>query len=124
VGIGVRVEGLDQLLRDLRKAGVEVNEIKDAMGKVAAIGAQLAAGFAPSRTGRLRRSIRGSRQVRRAIVRAGGARLPYVAPINYGWRARGITAAHFMQRVDEPIGPIAVRLLDDELGAIIGRHLS
>lgn len=92
----VRVEGLNTLVRTLNRAGEDVSELKDAHQRVAQIVADAASSRAPRRTGALSSSVRGARQVRRARVSVGGARVPYAAPIHWGWPARGIAANPFV----------------------------
>lgn len=92
----VRVEGLNRLVRTLNKAAVDVSELKDAHQRVAQIVADAASSRAPRRSGALASAIRGSRQVRRARVTAGSARVPYAPPIHWGWAARGIAANPFV----------------------------
>jgi hypothetical protein len=104
-GDGVHVQGLRELVRDLEGVGVEVADLKEAFGGIAKRAADLAASFAPRRTGRLRASIRGDRAKNKATVRAGGAKAPYSGAINYGWRRRGIAPSGFMQRADAQIRP-------------------
>jgi hypothetical protein len=111
---GVRVEGLNQLTRELVRLGVDVEDLKDGMAKIADEGAELAAGLAPRKTGALANSVRGNRAKGKAVVAAGSrARVPYAGPINYGWPARGIRADLFMQRADAKLQPRAVVLLEE-----------
>lgn len=115
----VKVEGLNQTLTALQRLGVEVGDLKDVMAEIADEGARLASSFAPKRSGRLRATIRGNKAKAKAIVIAGRARTPYAGAINYGWRARGITPALFMQRADQQLAPRAVELLDKGLDEAI-----
>jgi hypothetical protein len=118
-GIGVRVEGLTKTVRSLQAAGVEVDDLKGVFGPIAALGARLAKGFAPVRTGTLRGTIRGNKAKNKSVIIAGRKRVPWAAPINYGWKARGIKPARYMQRVDPVIGPAAVEMLDNGLNDVI-----
>jgi hypothetical protein len=118
-GVGVQVEGLRETVRALQRAGIEVQDLKEVFGGIAAEGASVAAGFAPRLTGRLAASIRGNRAKNRSVIAAGRARIPYAGPINYGWRARGIEPSMFMQRADRVIAPRAVQMLDEGLTALI-----
>lgn len=116
---GVRVQGLNETVRALQRAGVEIADLKDAMGAVAAAGARLASSFAPKRSGRLAGTVRGNRAKAKAVVIAGRARVPYAGAINYGWRARGIAPARFMQRADTALAADAVALLERGLDQAI-----
>lgn len=120
-GEGVRVEGLNALIRDLQKFGAEVDDLKEPFAAIAKEGAQIASSFAPVRTGRLRDTLRGNRAKNKAVITAGRARVPYAGAINYGWPARNITGALFMQKADAEISPRAVEMLDAGIDKIINR---
>lgn len=118
---GVRVEGLNALIRDLQKFGAEAEDMKEVFGNVAKEGAELASSFAPVRSGNLSDTIRGNRAKSKAVITAGRARVPYAGAINYGWPLRNISPALFMQKADEEISPRAVDMLDKGLDEIIQR---
>lgn len=120
-GGSVKVEGLNKTLTALQRTGVEVGDLKDAMAAIAAEGARLASGFAPVRTGRLRNTIRGNKAKAKAVVIAGRARVPYAGAINYGWPARGIKPALFMQRADKELSVKAVDMLSAGIDRAIER---
>lgn len=50
----------------------------------------------PSRSGRLRETLRAGRGKTKAVVRAGGARAPYAGVIHYGWPAHNIGRQPFL----------------------------
>lgn len=113
--VGFKVEGLNAVVRALQELGLETEDLKGAFSTLAAEGARVASGFAPRRSGRLAGDVRGNRAKSKAVVTAGRASVPYAGPINYGWPARGIAAAGFMQKADEQMQPRAVQLLEDEI---------
>lgn len=92
----VRVEGLNELVRTLRRAGRDLEDLKDANRRAGEIAADAARGFVPERSGRLAGSIRTARQARLARVQAGRASIPYAGPIHWGWPARHIRAQPFL----------------------------
>ncbi|MGK0715146.1 hypothetical protein ACR5KS_03625 [Leucobacter sp. W1153] len=95
-GTVVRVEGLSKLSRELRKSGVDVqrmNEIMHAIGQAVVSSANV-----PTKTGRLKSTLRAGKGRTKAVVRMGGARAPYAGVIEYGWRARGITGSMAVNR--------------------------
>lgn len=110
--MSVKVEGLNKLTRALVQLGVDVDDLKDAMAKIADEGAQVASSLAPRRSGALAGTIRGNRAKAKAVVTAGKARVKYAGPINYGWPARHIRADKFMQQADERMQPRAAELLE------------
>lgn len=120
--VGFKVEGLNKLTRDLQALGLDVDDLKDAFSAIAAEGAELAARYAPRRTGTLAGSVRGNRAKNKAVVSAGRARVPYAGPINYGWPARGIAAAGFMQKADQAMQPKALAQLEIEINRAITRR--
>lgn len=119
---GVYVAGLRDITRSLEQAGVDVEELKDVMGTVAAEAATTMQGFVPTRSGRLRDSVRGNRAKGKAIVTIGGARVPYARAIQYGWAARNIQPARFIEKTDAVMETRAVQLLEDGWGDIAERH--
>lgn len=95
--------------------GVEVDDLKSAFSSIATEAAQIAASHAPKRSGRLAGDIRGNRAKSKAVVTAGRASVPYAGPINYGWSARNIRPALFMQAADEEMQPKAIQRLEEEI---------
>lgn len=84
----IRVEGLSKLNRQLTKAGVDAQDMKDVMHRIAS--AVVGVANPPVKTGQLASTLRASKAKNKAVVRAGGARAPYAGVIEYGWAARGI----------------------------------
>jgi len=91
-GPALQVDGARQLRASLRRAGLSVQDLKDAHRAVAETVKAEAAPRAPRRTGRLAASVRASGTQSAAIVRAGKKAVPYAGPIHWGWPARNITA--------------------------------
>lgn len=91
-GPAVEVEGLKTLRRTLKRAGVSLQDLKDAHAEVAQVVVRAAASRAPVRTGKLVGTDRGSGTATAAVVRAGRASVPYAGPIHWGWPKRGIKA--------------------------------
>ena len=90
------VEGAKELRRTLKKAGDDLSDLKAAHAETATIVATAAQSGAPRRTGRLSGSIRGSGTKTMAIVRAGGAKVPYAGVQEYGWPRRNIPAQPYI----------------------------
>lgn len=113
------VQGLRQVVKGLLEIGVELDDLKDAMGRIAETAAEVAQAAAPIRSGALRASIRGNRAKGKAVVTAGRSRVPYAGAINYGWPRRNIRGDGFMQVADRVVGPKAVELLEQNINDII-----
>lgn len=93
---GIRVTGLDTLIRTMRRAGDDLAELKDAHVRAGEIIATEAARRAPRRSGNLAGSVRAMRQARRARVQAGRTTVPYAPPIHWGWPNRNIAPNPFV----------------------------
>jgi hypothetical protein len=98
----IRVSGLNRAIRALKDVGVPASEIAAAGKDAAELVAGEARSLVPVQTGALKGSIRTATQQRKAIVRAGGARVPYANPIHWGWFRRGIKPNQFFSRAINP----------------------
>lgn len=121
-GFRIDVTNLRQNVRDLEELGVEVSDLKEAFGSIAAEGAEKAAEFAPKRSGVLAGDVRGNRAKSKAVVTAGRTTVPYAGPINYGWAARNIKGSFFMQKASDYMEPVAVEKLEAAINAAIVRR--
>lgn len=121
-GGGVRVTGLNAVVRALLEIGLDVDDLKDAFSSISREGARIAAGFVHSRTGKLAGTLRGNRAKNKAVIVAGRGRVKYAGVQNYGWPRRHIRAQQFMQRADEVLQPIAVEKLEREINDAIRRR--
>lgn len=88
----VQIQGARELRAALKRAGVDLVDLKAANAAVSAFIASRAANRAPRRTGHLAGTLRGNKAAGRAQVLAGRAAVPYAGPIHWGWASRGITA--------------------------------
>lgn len=118
----VEVDGLREVVRDLERAGVEVEDLKDAHARIATEGADTLQGFTPRRSGKLAGSARGNRAKNKAVINVGGARVRYAGPIFYGWPRHGIRAASTIPRTDAVMADRAPLILDQELGRIFTKY--
>lgn len=110
----VRVEGAAQLRRTLKDASSDlVKEMAGTHRQVSALVVAQARPGAPHRTGALAASLRPGGTQTKAVVRAGGAAVPYAGPIHWGWAARNI-----------PANPFVVRVVDDSEAAITATYLT
>ncbi|AVJ48760.1 hypothetical protein SEA_SALLYSPECIAL_12 [Gordonia phage SallySpecial] len=91
-GAQVRVEGARELRRSMRRAELDLAELKETHARVAALVATRGQSAAPVQSGRLAATVRAGATRTAAVVRAGRKSVPYAGPIHWGWPARGITA--------------------------------
>lgn len=103
----IRIEGLDELLRTLRRADSDLlkslAEDHKASAEIVAYEAQTRV---PVLWGLLLETIRPGGTQRYGVVRAGKSAVPYAGPIHFGWPARNIAPNTFLYdaadaRVDE-----------------------
>lgn len=111
---GVRVDGARELRRALRRAEIDVkDDIKDAHKSVADIVVSRARQLCPvapaSMTtavpGLLRDSLRTGQTQTAAIARAGKKKVPYGAPIHWGWFKRNIRPSLFITKAAQDTEP-------------------
>lgn len=89
--VRVRVTGLSKTVRNLGRAGVGAQDLKQLMHDIGML--VVRAAKLPVRSGRLNATLRAGKGKTKAVVRAGGARAPYAGVINYGWPAHNIAPA-------------------------------
>lgn len=103
--VGVRIDGLNKLLRALEKLDEAAQQsFKNVGFQVGLLVAQQARQEVPVLTGRLQNTIRAVNTARGAKVRSGTKRFPYAGPIHFGWQKRNIKANKFLYRaVDKKV---------------------
>lgn len=121
----VRVEGAAQLRRTLKGASKDLlKQMAGTHKAVSGLVATQARPAAPRRTGALAASVRPGGTQTKAVVRVGGAAVPYAGPIHWGWAARNIPAQPFVARVVDTNEPQIVEAylarVDDILGQVKG----
>lgn len=110
-GSGSHVEGVREVVRALDRLGWEVEDLKDVFSEISEKAADAIEAHTPRKSGRLAADVRGNRAKNKAVVTAGRSSVPYAGAINYGWSARNIAPAEFMQRGEAEIDPVS--LLED-----------
>lgn len=119
---GIRVDGARQLRANLRRAGDDLGDLRDAHAAAARI--VVGGTIAPSRTGTLAGSVRGSGTKTASIVRAGSKRVPYAGPIHWGWRRRNIEPQPFLTTAAAATEPrwvgLFVEAMNDALAKVRG----
>lgn len=104
------VVDLGGVIPALRRVGRYVDEPDDAWDEIADEAARAVASHTPVVSGRLRSRVRGRAGRRKATVTVS---TDYAGAINYGWAARNIEPAEFVQKADADMQPRAVQLLED-----------
>lgn len=87
------VVGQKRFVQTMRKAGADMDDLKEVNREAAQIALPAVRNLAPrGKTGRLAGSLR----VRAGVIRAGRKAVPYAGPVNYGWPARRIKPRLFV----------------------------
>jgi hypothetical protein len=92
----VQIEGLSALVRALKQAEADLDDLKNANQAAGRIVLDAARPAAPHRTGTLAASGRANRAAKKANVLFGSARVPWANPIHWGWPAHHIAAQPFV----------------------------
>lgn len=115
----VQVTGLKETVKSLKRFGVEVSDLKAAFKRIGERVANEAKTLAPTKTGKLAGSVRAAQQQNKAVIRAGGARLPYAGVIHYGWPAHGIEPHPFLTDAIDSNRGESIAMLEQELKDLI-----
>ena len=97
-GYTVSVKGLREVVRSFNQYEGAIQDLKEANYAIGSKVSKTASAIAPQQTGNLSRSIRANRAKQKVSIKAGGAKVPYAGPIEYGWEARNIQAQPFLRR--------------------------
>ena len=119
---GVQITGLREIVRDLQKLGVSVEDLKAAFGAISDQVVTEATRIVPTESGRLSGSIRPAKTKNKAVVRAGSAGVPYAGVINYGWPSRGIAPTEFLTDPANNNTDEYARQIDENLRDLIRRY--
>lgn len=112
----VRVEDAERVARAMDALSEYVADPKDAMQSIAASAARTAARYAPRRTGRLSRSVRGSSGRGRAVVTATASHAAYV---EFG--TTRMPASPFLRLADRQMQDDAHREIERDIESAITR---
>jgi hypothetical protein len=115
----VRIQGLARFNSTMRRAGVNLDDMKAANAQASTTVAQWASLSAPRRTGALGASVRGTRRVSGARVLGGGSGVPYAGPIHWGWPARHIGAQPFISEAAQSTEPVWLAFYELALRGIV-----
>ena len=114
---GIKVLGLNKVVRNLEKLGVDSEDIKDAFTKVGSRVVSQAKLAAPADTGAMKKSIRASRRKNSSYIRMGSAKAYYARFIEYG--TLYITPRRVLRGVVQREGAWAVETIESEFNKLI-----
>lgn len=91
------VVGQKRFVQTMRKAGADMDDLKEVNRAAAQIALPAVRNLAPrGKTGRLAGSLRVGATKRAGVIRAGRKAVLYAGPVNYGWPARHIKPRLFV----------------------------
>lgn len=112
------VQGLNKLTRAMKKAGVEIQDMKDANARVGTVVVDQARPITPHRTGALAGSIRPAQRRSGVVVRAGGGRIRYAKFVEYG--TEKMSARSYLIKAARDTQPRWMDVYLAELKALLG----
>ncbi|MFJ2869825.1 hypothetical protein [Streptomyces sp. NPDC087298] len=117
----VAVQGMPALRRRLRAVEGGLDDLKAEHKWVAGYVLARAQPGAPRRSGKLASNGRASGTRTASIVRYGGARVPYAAPIHYGWPARHIAPHEWVINAAQGSEPVWRAHFEDTIRTLVER---
>lgn len=120
VGGTVKVEGLSKLNRALTQAGVDSTDMKTLMHEIGTM--VIRAANPPVYTGRLAQSLKAGRGKTKAVVKAGGARVPYGPVIHYGNANRNIEPNPFLLTALQQQKQEVVNMINNGIGDVLRKN--
>lgn len=115
----LRVTGLRTTFRALQEAGASAEDLKDLMAVLGGIIVQDATPRARRDSGAMAGTIRAGRGKTKAVVRAGGRRVPYAGVQHYGWPDRGIEPNTFLTDAIRSQRGAVLAALDDGISDLL-----
>mgnify|MGYP001014787084 CR=1 FL=1 len=124
----IEIKGAVTVAKTLRKAGIQLTELKPINLDAAEIAMRQAKRDAPVKSGAMRDTIRAGATNRAGVVRAGNNRargVPYAGVVHWGWPKRGIKANPFMRRAAKKTEPewtaLYEQIVDKALSQVKGK---
>jgi hypothetical protein len=118
---GITVEGAANLRRTLKAAGHDLTDLTSAHRQVGQFVTDSASPRAPRRSGALASSGRPGATQTAALIRYGGARVPYARPIHWGWPRRNISAQPWAYQTAIDTRPAWMRIYTAAVDKVLAR---
>lgn len=118
---GVKVEGLNQVLRSMKAAGVDLNDLKPEMRKASTILGDRLRAETPKKSGRMASTIREGTAARKASVKIGrnGSKFAYAPVLNYAKKSRH---KGFIERAVKQATPPVLRSLEEGVTNVLRQN--
>lgn len=118
----VKVKGARKLRAELKRAGIDIADLKEAHAEASHIAERAARPLTPvGATRRLKGSLRSSGTKTAAILRAGRKSVPYAGPIHWGWPKRRIKPQPFMSDGAEASRPQWLPVYQQAVDAVLSK---
>lgn len=115
---GIQVVGLNKVVRQLKKLGIESEDLKRAFTRIGTRALSTANSGTPVRSGALKASNKKSKRANSVYLYSGSKRAPYAIYPHYGTRFQA--GQFYLTKVTKKDGPWAVQELEKEMGRLIG----
>ena len=119
---GVKIDGARRLRSTLRRAGVDMKEMRATHLAAAGVIVGAAQARVPRRSGNLAATVRAGATKAAAVARAGNNRrtgVPYANPIHWGWHRRNIAPNPFLSLAAQDSEPKWFAVYADGVDKII-----
>lgn len=116
----VKISGLNETVRSLKKYGVEVQDLKAAFSRIGNVVVAEAKTIVPTLSGRLSATIRASKTQNKSEIRAGSAGVPYAGVQHYGGY-NGITGTFYLTKAIENKQGEVIDMMENELNSLARR---
>lgn len=119
---GVKLDGARRLRSTLRRAGVDLADMRETHRAVAGVVVGAAQARVPRRSGNLAATVRAGATKAAAVARAGNNRrtgVPYANPIHWGWHRRNIAPNPFLSLAAQDSEPRWFAVYADGVDKII-----
>ncbi|MDO5618021.1 hypothetical protein [Kocuria sp.] len=116
---GVQIEGLNRFITTARRAGADLDDIREAHRHAAQYVMPYAMATAPKLTGAAAATTRVSATARAGTIKVGSRGLPYPGRVHWGDPRPGIHANPWLTRAAQTSEPIWISAYTRELNAAV-----
>lgn len=118
----VAVVGLNSIIRELRKMGIDAQDLKSATNAASAVVLPAAIAATPVKTGKLQQTVKASKSPNKVVITAGNSvSVPYANPIHFGWRRKKIVGNPWLLQVRDSYGDEVANTYINELQKLINK---
>ena len=116
----VAVVGLKSIIRELRKLGIDAQDLKSATNAASALVLPPAIAATPVKSGKLQQTVKASKSPNKVVISAGtNVSVPYANPIHFGWRKHRIVGNPWLLQVRDTYADAVANTYIAELQKLI-----